>query len=175
VTATLSAYARIDIGDDVAEYGTSHGTPYRGNFEYPIDHPRSEHRVKMLRNAERNLDMFWKEADQYMKTSRIMSPRLRNLIARQTPVRTPEWVDPPRASKSVHTQRKPRHVEPLPADHYAEFERKTQATTVNNVTAAPKAKVKTRGQPDPTLVAPDPAEQADDIALQSKKKCYSFA
>jgi hypothetical protein len=168
-TATLSAYARIDIGDDVAEYGTPHGTPYRGNFEYSIDHRRTAHTVKVLRNAESNLDMFWKEADQYMKTSQIMSPRLRNLIARRTPVRTPEWVDPPRASKSVHTQRKSHHVEPLPADYYAELACRTQATTANNVTAAPKAKKKTRGQPDPTLAAPAAEEEANNIALQPRK------
>jgi hypothetical protein len=113
--------------------------------------------------------MFWKEADQYMKTSQIMSPRLRNLIARRTPVRTPEWVDPPRASKSVHTQRKSHHVEPLPADYYAELECRTQATTANNVTAAAKAKEKTRGQPDPTLAAPAAEEEANNIALQPRK------
>jgi hypothetical protein len=68
----------------------------------------------------------------------------------------------------VHTQRKSHHVEPLPADYYAELECRTQATTANNVTAASKAKEKTRGQPDPTLAAPA-AEEANNIALQPRK------
>jgi hypothetical protein len=80
------------------ELGTL-GGPFDGKFNYPIAKRRTRENVEILRNAERNLDVFWRKVDQQLGSNcgGLGESAVHRLLAQGRQLqRTPEWVEPER-------------------------------------------------------------------------------
>jgi hypothetical protein len=68
-------------------------------FYYPIDKPRTQERVDVLRSAEKNLDNVWRAVDAIFeeKCGKSMHEFLRKFLPVERLIfKTPEWVEPVR-------------------------------------------------------------------------------
>jgi hypothetical protein len=74
-------------------------TPLREKFNYPIDKPRTKGTTDVLRESEKNLDLFWKVIDKHLSAT-CQSDTVKQLFSGQAqPQRTPEWVEPAKMEK----------------------------------------------------------------------------
>ncbi|KAK4138431.1 hypothetical protein BT67DRAFT_412777 [Trichocladium antarcticum] len=147
--------------------------PFKRRFPYPVDKRRTKENVAALRQAERNLDRFWVSIDLNLRhiggdisstaTSRVLSQN-------RTLQRTPEWVEaPPRAE-----------TKPSPPGPTGDLYSPLSALSLGDTSTSgiqkptPRAKVKTKGTPNPPAetaapeLIPNPADQQPTLAVDGR-------
>jgi hypothetical protein len=73
--------------------------PFTRKFSYPIEKRRTKENVATLREAEQNLDDFWKYIED--QTGGLLDTATGRLLMEKRPLhRTPPWVEPPSAGKA---------------------------------------------------------------------------
>jgi hypothetical protein len=141
------------------------GMPSDGKFQYPSDRRRTKQATETMRNAEQNLDLFWKSVDQQYenKTGRSLYQAIRHLFAEERELeRTPEWIEP------IKESRKKNELEDSGLDKMlSQFRIDHKEQSLTEITTS-KAKVKTKGvglsgELDTPSPAPQPASHAPDI------------
>ncbi|KAL7629229.1 hypothetical protein AAE478_000749 [Parahypoxylon ruwenzoriense] len=81
------------------------GCPKGGKFHYPVDEPRSKETTEAMRQAEANLDIFWKRLVRDLKTRKVLSPLTRDIICGDFR-KTEPWVEPRKLSKKAKEEEK---------------------------------------------------------------------
>ncbi|KAF2878048.1 hypothetical protein BDV95DRAFT_556591 [Massariosphaeria phaeospora] len=150
--------------------------PSDGKFDYPVGQHRNRTNVRRMREAEANLDRFWRDADAYCKLRTGKSwPGLldHDIIRGRRLQRTAPWVDPPKSRK--------RNTEPAqqtPQYSYQPFslldhDESSEITgSFSKILISDKPKSKTRGTADPLVEDPVIAEEQDihdPVAIQHPK------
>ncbi len=82
------------------------GSSFQKRFYYPVDKPRTQSTTADMREAERNLDAFWRAVDQYLltKSNKSLLDRLQPLLTQGRDIqRTSEWIKPINAPKPATT------------------------------------------------------------------------
>jgi hypothetical protein len=74
-------------------------TPLREKFNYPVDKPRTRDITDTLREAETNLDLFWKVIDKHFDATCHNDTVKQLFLAQLQPQRTPPWVEPAKTEK----------------------------------------------------------------------------
>ena len=131
--------------------------PTGGRFHYPIDKRRTRENVEAMRQAEQNLDSFWKAFDREMIRKNGISPRLKNLLSQRVLQRTPAWVEPEKGAKArPMTSDVDELAKPL-SELYFDLEHRTEKTVDYSHLPGTKEKIKTRGKPEKAEApAPEP-------------------
>ncbi|KAK1246176.1 hypothetical protein MKX07_005245 [Trichoderma sp. CBMAI-0711] len=123
--------------------------PLLRSFTYPIDKRRTKENVEKLRQAERDLDMFWAEVDRVMRpaSSKLQDTAVHKLFTSSLLQRTPEWVDQATPLNVTATAHVEQPLSPLYFDLWnGRAEVQTKRSSAQTTPA--KAKVKTRGTAD---------------------------
>ncbi|KAL9077066.1 MAG: hypothetical protein Q9157_003488 [Trypethelium eluteriae] len=82
------------FGTGIGPSAVSLGIPDSGKFRYPADKRKTRENIEAMRQAENNLDNFWREIDRKFKNIYASSPRIRAMLSQRILERTPEWVEP---------------------------------------------------------------------------------
>jgi len=151
------------------------GKCVNGKFAYPIAKRRTRENVETMRSAERNLDKLWRKVDRCLesKSSVFVGSAVHRLLTQDRRLqRTPEWVEPVRAS-----------VQPSVEELYIPFSQlffdheKSEKQAQHECSGPPsKEKIKTRrpGYPEiPTaeaeaIVAPAEAQNEPHFDLNAR-------
>ncbi|KAK3691625.1 hypothetical protein LTR37_018504 [Vermiconidia calcicola] len=130
---------------------TTLGTPEQGRFYYPIEKRRTKDNVEAMREAEKNLDIFWKTVDQNLRSKagdKLDQTALRKLLSQPRILqRTPAWVQPEtnktggeKAATDVDAIRKPL------SDLYLDLRQGVESTTGRKVLHDRKSTAKAKKQ-----------------------------
>lgn len=148
------------------------GEPSDGKFTYPVEKRRTKDNVEALRTAESHLDDFWAAIDQIMaaKAGNLHGLAVRNLLSQPRILqRTLEWVEPEKKTPTV-TAESYTSYQPFSGIYSG-----LQARSLD--VAQPKAKIKTRGTPQPTpasvteteaLELPNPADSQPKFSVDAR-------
>jgi hypothetical protein len=151
------------------------GTPLR-RFDYPSGKRRTAMSTKKMRDAENQLDQFWKTVDDEFKrdTGMTLHQLLSSLLLPQTLQRTPEWVEPTPAPSQM-----PASTDAVLAENFSilDIQERTGKTLGTDVVLPIKTKLKTRGTAitkDTEIPAPSEPSHPPTI-LVSKRACKVFS
>jgi hypothetical protein len=138
------------------------GAPTDGRFAYPVAKRRTRENVELMRNAEKNLDEFWRHIDQETESRslRLEDGACDRLFTQdRTLQRTPEWAEPVRES-----------VQPAVRELYVPFSQlfvHDQSTSDSpcheDSRQQPKEKIKTR-KPGNLEIPAAEEEAADELS-----------
>ncbi|KAL7805289.1 hypothetical protein V8C44DRAFT_352215 [Trichoderma aethiopicum] len=148
--------------------------PLMRSFAYPIDKRRTKENVEKLRQAERDLDMFWAEVDLVMRpaSSKLQDTAVQKLFTQASLQRTPVWVDQPTPLNAAATAHMEQPLSPLYFDLWnARAEAQTKRGSVHTTPA--KAKVKTRGPADRQTEPSHSDEPTHHEEVETSKPCIS--
>ncbi|KAL6887176.1 hypothetical protein HDV57DRAFT_350471 [Trichoderma longibrachiatum] len=148
--------------------------PLMRSFAYPIDKRRTKENVEKLRQAERDLDMFWAEVDLVMRpaSSKLKDTAVQKLFTQASLQRTPEWVDQPTPLNAAATAHMEQPLSPLYFDLWnGRAEAQTKHGGVHTTPA--KAKVKTRGKADRQTEPSHSVEPTHHEEVETSKPCIS--
>jgi hypothetical protein len=137
------------------------------NIPYPADKGRNRENVDTMRRAEAALDKFWEAV--FAEKFKYPLPANSGRILRELrPQRTPEWVEPTKATKKILGEEPRRLAMPLGEIH-------TNGRSVMSINQPAKQKMKTRGtgnpqaQPAETKLPQEPSAQMSDTAAPTIK------
>ncbi|KAI4270320.1 MAG: hypothetical protein LQ337_006747 [Flavoplaca oasis] len=103
-TKTLSEICSIltGLGKGLAELGIP-----LGKFDYPTHKKRTQATTKTMRQAERNLDIFWAHIDDQCskKASKTIHQMLNGNLNQRQLQRTPEWFEPAERAEGTKNER----------------------------------------------------------------------
>ncbi|PTB65517.1 hypothetical protein BBK36DRAFT_1159666 [Trichoderma citrinoviride] len=148
--------------------------PLLRNFNYPIDKRRTKENVEKLRQAERDLDLFWAEVDRVMRpaSSKLQDTAVQKLFtqASSSLQRTPEWVDQPTPLNVAATAHVEQPLSPLYFDLWnGRAEDQTKSSSAHTTPA--RAKIKTRGTADRQTESSHSAEPTHGEEVETPKPC----
>ncbi|KAF2798204.1 hypothetical protein K505DRAFT_268147 [Melanomma pulvis-pyrius CBS 109.77] len=142
--------------------------PSDGKFTYPVHRRRSKDNVESMRNAEANLDEFWKAVDRHYKSKiggKSQHDMVAHLLSKERSIqRTPQWTEPVKHQK---TTKQPDYTyQPFSSVYHDPSKQITG--TFDRVSVTEKStKTKTKGTA--TLPEdPPPAEPEDSYVLDQK-------
>ena len=155
------------FGEKHMTHLTKLGEPSDDKFNYPVKERRTKVNTQALRQAEANLDDFWRKADQLMhdEAGNLDSTAVHRLLSRSCILqRTPEWVEPS-STQRIQAGSDPELkvlTEPLSA-LYFDAERSTVRTVSDASTVQPSGKTtKERG-----IAGPPPATDNDQSVTRT--------
>ena len=125
------------------------GNPTDGKFTYPVHKRRTKGNVDKMREAEHNLDTFWRTVDQELVSKNAISPLLAELLKERFVHRTAEYQEPLKDAKSSDYTVDDLLM-PL-SEFYFEQEPPSKKPMSYEAPIPPKIKTKTRGVADPLL------------------------
>ena len=150
ITTLMEVLKGIDVVDT--------GTPL-AKFNYPSGKQRTAATTEKMREAERNLDIFWQAVnDHYIKrTGKTYQEHMEGKLTPRVLERTPEWTQP-------NPRRQPEKIISADAlaDNFSILDIDVRPTTIE--IALPKIKVKTRG---PATELPKQDVDVSTVAPQS--------
>ncbi|KAK4445232.1 hypothetical protein QBC34DRAFT_497673 [Podospora aff. communis PSN243] len=152
--------------------------PAGGKFTYPIDKRRNKANVEKMREAEQNLDSFWRTID---RMTHVKLPGMEGSVSgpflaqSRLLKRTAEWVEPESSTKKTGKQ-----PDPLPdtvtqlSPFYFGF---TTGAPRRPDLPAPTGKAKTKGVPNPpaaaqTLAAPEAPQTTSEQTLPVDARAF---
>ncbi|KAF2495285.1 hypothetical protein BU16DRAFT_527155 [Lophium mytilinum] len=140
------------------------GNPSGGRFHYPVDKPRNRKNTEAMREAETELDAFWRVLQLDLERNHAITPRLRLLLSRPIQ-RTPAWTEAARKPTSgVEALLKPL------SDINLHLEHSTEHTIGRDEIPTRKEKPKTRGAIKQAEIVPE----AEPINHQAPEKSPLF-
>ena len=146
------------FGEKNMTHLTKLGEPTEDKFTYPVKERRTNVNAQALRQAEANLDDFWRKVDQLMheEAASLDSTAVHRLLSRFCILqRTPQWAEPS-SRKCTQTASDPELkflTEPLSA-LYFDAEQSISRTVVDAaIIQPPETKAKTRGIAGPSSAA----------------------
>ena len=146
------------FGEKNMRHLTKLGEPSDDKFNYPVKERRTKVNIQALRQAEANLDDFWRKVDQLMheEAGSLDSTAVHRLLSRSCILqRTPDWVEPS-STQRTQTGSDPELrvlTEPLSA-LYFDAKRSTVRTVIDASTVRPpRTKAKTRDIAGPPSAA----------------------
>ena len=126
--------------------------PFRGKLDYPAYKTRNPRTVRAMRDAEDNLDTFWKYVDKSYerKTGISQHEVIRKCVAEDGPMqRTPAWEDHVKA-KSIQPEQLKCIYQPFSGGSH---NRDMQITgAFDRLAVGEKIKPKTKGSPESVMV-----------------------
>ncbi|TVY82358.1 hypothetical protein LSUE1_G003449 [Lachnellula suecica] len=152
------------VADVVRNLGTTpwakFGAPLDGRFNYPSDKRRTQQNTDIMREAEKNLDLFWEKVDEsYRKANgKSLEGTIQHLIQENRPLeRTQPWIEPVKAPKKSAPGKSDPNLVPSFFGLRLEHEDSPSKFTP----LEPKTKPKTRGTPQGSVnTQPEPAAAA---------------
>ncbi len=144
--------------------------PDRGQFTYPAHQKRTKANTAVMQTAEANLDIFWREFDNYIgERSTGLLQKMQSLSSGRELARTPDWVEPAvksggtRGKAAASTAASSRDLSaPFGGLSIDPSGPKEKSRLVED---AGETKKKTKGKADPGRARePEAEQQADNVA-----------
>jgi hypothetical protein len=151
------------------------GIPQDKKFFYPVDKRRTKENIEAMREAEKNLDLFWQKVDQHMTSKSKHELEFTNvwrmLSQPRTLQRTPEWTEPvPGNQHAQDNEQIEVLLQPL-SEVYFDLEQRTKNSIEPDQVRQKKTKEKTRGEARPPN---EPAmEQVPDPQTPDKQPLFT--
>ena len=124
------------------------GSIGEGRFNYPSEKRRTLQTIEAMRNAEHNLDEFWRTADEQMakKSGKTLHQLVGHLLSGDRQIqRTPEWIEPTQDEIQVSKHQTQETLFRPFSYMQTDNDEHTQHATDSEEILPAKAKVKTRG------------------------------